>query len=1455
MPTFGGNGLGSASQAPTMAASQSPFGQPSGFGSGPAFGASNNPFQTGGSQANDSANNPFMTTTSTGGFGSGSASSNPFQTSSQPEPASNPFLTAPAQSSAPSSGFGKPSPFGAPSGPSKPVPPQPSAFGQPQSNGFGSATASKPSVPELGSQPRNAFGSKAFTKPALGQPNNQNSMRPSQSNTASAVKTFAKPVTTGFSSSNALVPTGPKAADVQLGANAEPMNIQNPYAKRIYQELMANNIYPPIWPSDPGNPANKGTMANFREQYKAYRDKARAALVKAALIDDPDTRRKLSEAIEFKGICEDMCPDYEKMIRITEYDIKLAEKDPNTGFPIPGLMVKKLARSAAGQEAPLPMDVRSVACIRRSVDYLLDDLMKTEENLPQTHGFLWDRTRAIRRDFAFFSTLNKEEMLDQIYCFETITRFHVTALHLMSKPGFAPEDFSEQQEVEQLGKSLLSLIYAYDDCRAQNIVCPNEAEFRAYYLVLRAFDTNILDVLESEWSIGSMIDTPVIQTAVSILQSLKSPRDPRGPIRLGPGSVTAPFCSFFDVVCSAEVSFTMACFAEIHFGRYRRAVLRGLTKAFSRPKVGPAKDITADLINSHLRFDTVEECIDFVELHGLSFTPDADVAPIPGERELVAQAGQSLDHPRLKNAFSRSMVDVKRGSHPLPYLIRNAVYHEGISMTTSKPTFTPKPNTLSPPTALSQQNGTSAFGSVKQSQPFSSSASSTPFCSVQTAPTPTFGGFGNTAQNPTPASNNAFTSTSAAPAAAFTTPFGSLNKPTFGSLAQPSPAQTSLLSQSQQPSSTPSFSFGAKPALPATSTLSPATPTAASSTTASIFDQPKKTPSVFGSSAPAATSSSFSFSSNNAAPAPASTTSFGVSTPSSNSPANPSILNNTSGQAGTAAKAPMQNSPFAFGKPTLTPTPSFTSKSDAQIPAAATTSTPTFPSNPFGTTSAAPVPAATPFASNPPASGFSFPATQAPLNAFQQISQPPFGSLSELNPTAKLAYLSGTSTTPAPKPPVDKKAVLDGFARWYTLGDDGLLQQFQLYVTEEIVKDTFNAYCEQQKREEEEAISAQNLAKAVKFRNYNLSVRYFYKWRRTVRERIMEALRRSGREQLRAYQEAQREERRKAEALKRKTKDRVGETESTRMFHEVAERSLRHLMDVDSAMDISVISSVDEIPPHKAPRLLVGSTWSVPDAPEPTPKAKKAKRKKDNVAMPPPPVPQARRSQSVSSTISAGGKTQSIIEQYAMSRSASLRRSMPPGGSTNMQFARSQFSTPPVDGSPPEKRVSKLSDRWRLKAMGLTTMPDGSVLPDRMAHQMLYQRKHYNDMGSHSLSNSLPSTATRPRRVSTADMDMRVPRAKALAIASPRSGSVNRVPSLTRAAEAEEQRRKRSAEEALGSATETQNVEPLSATKKILLEAQRIREELKAMRSEIQKGTEWMHEESTRICSESPARY
>lgn len=484
--------------------------------------------------------------------------------------------------------------------------------------------------------------------------------------------------TNGFS--NPFGPTRDAESRPTSSSSTESHNVQipearhsnDPHSKRVWEQLRKEGICPPQWPSQPGNPKNKVEVTKFREKYEAYRAKVRVSLTKGGLIDDPDKRKTLQDAIDFKGICEDMCPEYEKITRINEMDVNLPEKDPKTGTPSTKRMIKKLARSAAGQEAPLPMDVRSVAALRRTLDYLVDELLRSDKNLPTLHGFLWDRTRAIRRDFTFFSSLTPEEMKSQIYVLENIARFHVTALHLLTQEGKAPEDFVEQQELEQLGKALLSLRDAYDDCNEQGIRCEHEAEFRAYYLVFHAYDSNIIETLQRQWKPNLWRDSDEVRTAVSLVEALQNTWDFHGPLKDAPSLTAASaYNSYFRILEDPKVSYTMACFAECHFPRLRRSILATIKKALMRPRE-VTKDVTAAELNKFLRFDTVEQAIEFAQLHDFEFGTCDDFPSDTSRQYMILDNRKPLPHPRLQHQFSWNLVERKRGSKSLPQLIHDS---------------------------------------------------------------------------------------------------------------------------------------------------------------------------------------------------------------------------------------------------------------------------------------------------------------------------------------------------------------------------------------------------------------------------------------------------------------------------------------------------------------------------------------------------------------------------------------------------------------------------------------------------------------------------------------------------------------------------------------------------------------------------------------------------------------
>ncbi|KAF9770180.1 hypothetical protein IL306_012297 [Fusarium sp. DS 682] len=1198
-------------------------------------------------------------------------------------------------------------------------------------------------------------------------------------------------------------PTSSSSANSDDERIPEAHHSDDPHAKRVYEQLRKDGIHPPQWPSQPGNPKNKAEVTKFREKYETYRSKARASLTKAGLIDDPDKRKALEDAIDFKGICEDMCPEYEKITRINEMDVHQPEKNPKTTYANTRRMVKKLARSAAGQEAPLPMDVRSVPALRRTLDYLIDDLLRDDGNLPVLHGFLWDRTRAIRRDFTFFSSLNPEEMKTQVYVLENIARFHVTALHLLTQHGKAPEDFVEQQELEQLGKALLSLRDAYDDCNDQGIRCENEPEFRAYYLVFHAYDSNIIETLQRQWKPNLWKDSDEVRTAVSLVEALQNTQDFHGPLKEAPSlAASAAYHSYFRIVEDPKVSYTMACFAECHFPRLRRAILAAIKRGLARPRE-TSRDVTAAVLNKFLRFDTVEQAIEFAELHNIEFGQcDEDPSDVSRQYAKLDSRG-SLPHHRLQHQFSYSLVEKKRGSRTLPQLIHETTYQDATlpkttingssqgslfvpdtQITTDKPTIPtgPKATTSAPFSSFSKPigswgdnrpvngssgttiNGTASINASGSQQtspqqiPFASDLASAakqsavnPFAPTIFAKTPSI--VGNGSALPAPTSED-LPGSGKKPAL---NPFASSFKPPIASSEQIQSNPLNQPSTSQErgvPVTGAAFS-----SLPANTVVAPAENTSGKETVSGkvqsqtptiISTQPAKQPSInIFPPTPQLSSSPFNTTTQPQKPFTQSASSTTTQATTSSTGSNPNKTPALTGEQSKPATSILDTRP-------------------------STTTTPQFSFPPLGTSSL----------SKPALSGdgiqISASATTTPI---PEESSPP----------------------PSPKPPCPPRDLFGDFTKWFVTGDNGLMDEFRAFMLDNILQEVYRKYVKDEETKRLKVEEDQALAEAQRFRIYSLSVKYFYRWKENARDRRLSQLRRSGREQMRAYYEAQREAQARAqkEAARRAAReqaeiaglDRPEELKDLLKHKKPSKR--RQAAEEDALLASGVLSGISN--EQEAITRIVRRAPSVNSS--------------------------TSSKQSTSSLARSGSKTRALRQQFG-DESATFRRSLPPMASRNPQSPE------------PSNRISRVSERWRLKAMGIVQMPDGTAVPERLANEMQYRREQTagSIMG--------PPSSTFNRRASIYDFAHSEERHRL----SDSHGTID----TTESDSSTKNKRKRATDDDGESAQEDQV--KTTSHKRVMSDAQTLINELRAMREEMEEGATWFKDQNDRMQSELISR-
>ena len=364
---------------------------------------------------------------------------------------------------------------------------------------------------------------------------------------------------------------------------------------------------------------------------------------------DPEKPTSLANAITPVGICQEMCPEFERVERIVQLMVDANEKviksledvgkslmvrnqmpsslDPDSRVPREDIMVKRFRRSAAGYDEQLPSDIRPPAVLKMTLDYLFEDIVGGPEPLANVHKFVWDRTRGIRNDFSIQQVTKKEDLKIAIDCFERIARFHILSLHQLSRQDADNGEFDHHQEREQLNNTLLSLMYYYDDSR-HKLQSPNEPEFRAYCIIFEIQDQRPdLEDRAQNWP-KRMLKDPRVQTALRLYAAAGNTSDEQGPLRPRTPFATAQANTggFWSVVRSNAISYMMACIAEIYFNLVRRTALEAIWKAYKGKRGGPTKmeDWTLRDLTVALGFDMESQTQDFCEEHGFEIDERED---------------------------------------------------------------------------------------------------------------------------------------------------------------------------------------------------------------------------------------------------------------------------------------------------------------------------------------------------------------------------------------------------------------------------------------------------------------------------------------------------------------------------------------------------------------------------------------------------------------------------------------------------------------------------------------------------------------------------------------------------------------------------------------------------------------------------------------------------------------
>ncbi|KAF2404488.1 hypothetical protein EJ06DRAFT_206631 [Trichodelitschia bisporula] len=405
-------------------------------------------------------------------------------------------------------------------------------------------------------------------------------------------------------------------------------------------------------------------------QLTRNRDKERMDAIANGFLADPAQPRKLEDAITPVGTCEDMCPEFERVQRIVQNDVWRQEWERQTQAldygkrtPDESRMVKKFRRAAAGLDEQLPSDLRPPRVLLKTTNYLLNELpTESSDDISKIQAFLWDRTRAIRNDFSIQQLKEVEDIRIAIDCYERIARFHIFSLHQMAAVDRkGAETYDWQQDREQLDRTLLTLLDYYGKVRLQ-YQSPNEVEFRVYDILLHIQSPQPY----MEYKVQGLPDHirlhPRILKAMELWEAATNSIDLQGPFLESVPHVVVQenWARFWKLIMSNQVSYLMACVAEVYFNLIRRTALQSIFRAF---KLGGTQRTTAWVmphVMDALGFDTEEEAHEYVAYFGLKFqTRDDGVLFL----DISAMKGADLPSPSggmVPQKHSKRWVEMKR---------------------------------------------------------------------------------------------------------------------------------------------------------------------------------------------------------------------------------------------------------------------------------------------------------------------------------------------------------------------------------------------------------------------------------------------------------------------------------------------------------------------------------------------------------------------------------------------------------------------------------------------------------------------------------------------------------------------------------------------------------------------------------------------------------------------------
>lgn len=300
-----------------------------------------------------------------------------------------------------------------------------------------------------------------------------------------------------------------------------------------------------------------------------------------------------------RGTCMHMCSVQEFSKRL-EQDIYSMYETENGTFSH-HLAVKEYQRASADQEESQPEDLRPSVILLKTVQYLFINLFQRHgENLDDMYNFIWNRTRAIRKDI----TQQKLCDIKTVTVLETIGRFHIFSAYHLS--GSSTENFEHKYNNENLEKTLTSLRHLYNDISSEQGACKNEAEFRMYHILLNLNNSLVLrDVSNLPLSI---LNSSYVRYALCCYNAYNSRN----------------FVRFFKLFTGGPLLACCILYRFVYDIRQKAlgAIINSHTAPSRAPGGGPGIEYPTEKLMSLLGCESIENTAEFVQGMGVELTED-----------------------------------------------------------------------------------------------------------------------------------------------------------------------------------------------------------------------------------------------------------------------------------------------------------------------------------------------------------------------------------------------------------------------------------------------------------------------------------------------------------------------------------------------------------------------------------------------------------------------------------------------------------------------------------------------------------------------------------------------------------------------------------------------------------------------------------------------------------------